>query len=414
MKRIILLSIALISTAMAHGQWNALPQFTTARLNQVAFCDIHYGWVLGDHFADTTYYIFRTKDGGHTWDSTHFNTMVRKIFLLDQMHGFALTSTLRYTNDGGEHWYSRYLPGEARDIFFVTPDTGWLASDIGLYKTTNAGSTWIPLSGFTGSPVKLCFNNSRQGYVIGYGSSGCVLGRTTDGGTSWGYRDLPEADGFRMFASGVGYLLQYYEHPILGVKSYLMKTLDHGFSWDTLSLPGYNVFDPSDVLNCFFLNENTGWITLLPGNTMVQGIYRTDDGGNNWAFQSLSVPRAISFVNRDFGWCVGAPSHIAMHTINGGGGPIGIAEIEGDPLGLKVWPNPCNDRVWFQCGLQRPELLTVRIIDMTGKSFSLSTRLAWDSGQSGMELSLPDLPPGIFLLEVTSKSGSSRCKILKM
>ena len=407
MKRISLLTIVMYWTTIAYGQWNALPEFTNARLHQVIFCDETCGWVLGDHFSETSFCVFRTMDGGYTWDSTQFKKRVEKIFLLDRDHGFALTSTLMHTNDGGKHWYSRYIPGEARDIFFVSPDTGWVSTDFGLFKTLDAGDNWIPLSGFTGNPLNLWFIDSRHGYVVNQWPTGYVLGRTTDGGTTWGYNTIPMTSWFRIFGSGVGYLLNYYEHPTLGVESYLLKTHDNGFNWDTLDLPVSNVFDPGTPLNCFFLNENTGWVTLL------SGIYRTDDGGMNWTFQSIALPKDISFADTDFGWSVGFPDHGAMHTINGGGGSIGIADNEEYSLCLKVWPNPCNDYLRLEYELETADMIQLRLMDASGRDIATLSYASEGAGHHLHEMSLPHLLPGIYLLQIATSTGNTHRKILK-
>ena len=76
------------------------------------------------------------------------------------------------------------------DLDFVGPNIGYLLDDRGaIFKTTNGGGNWKPLSGVGSPGYQVEFSSPLNGYVAiaGFGSirTGGVVLRTTDGGRSW-------------------------------------------------------------------------------------------------------------------------------------------------------------------------------------------------------------------------------------
>jgi photosystem II stability/assembly factor-like uncharacterized protein len=134
-------------------------------------------WALG-----SLQLLYRTRDGGATWQRVATN--------LDTI------------NEPVKHIY---------DIYFVSPDTGFLSCISGsqitgtseLYRTTNGGGFWtkiaeMPLDAGIGVPFdRLFFVNSKIGFS--YGVANGIVRKTTDGGYTWhpqpslpttGYREM--------------------------------------------------------------------------------------------------------------------------------------------------------------------------------------------------------------------------------
>ncbi|MFZ1517145.1 MAG: YCF48-related protein [Ignavibacteriaceae bacterium] len=115
------------------------------------FADSVNGWVIEPPICEGDYIVYRTSNGGETWeDSTHFN----------------------------------YIDG----IYFLDSKIGWIVANYnGLYKTTNAGRDWeisAQLADFI--PKELWFTSESQGYMIANSNTYWAgLYQTNDGGITW-------------------------------------------------------------------------------------------------------------------------------------------------------------------------------------------------------------------------------------
>src|SRR5437016_1983897 len=135
------------------------------------------------------------------------------------------------------------------DIFFINPNTGWVAGDT-LKKTTNGGISWTP---FSRTGVKsVFFINADTGFI----------GDNT-GGNNRG----------------------------------VSKTTDGGLTWITT-----NFSNPYASSICF-VNQMTGW--LATGIQFGGNIYKTTNSGNNWfsVFQGYGQLR-VQFIDTSYGYAV--------------------------------------------------------------------------------------------------------------
>ena len=103
--------------------------------------------------ADTTdYYIYRTQNGGTTWDGDEYPGGA--LYCFDADNCFALSREIHKTTDGGENWAhvsTVYWDGQ---FSFVNQQLGWAVArsddGIALVKTTNGGELWEMLSPVVG------------------------------------------------------------------------------------------------------------------------------------------------------------------------------------------------------------------------------------------------------------------------
>jgi photosystem II stability/assembly factor-like uncharacterized protein len=210
------------------------------------------------------------------------------------------------TTDAGATWVKQ-SPGAANQtlngVSFVDSLTGWLAGTGGtIRKTVNGGTAWTTQSSATSSTLREIYAlDSQNVWVVGYGGT---IRRTVNGGTNWtsvtsGVTvDLYGCDfrsNSRGWASGTGVILFW-----------------NGTSW-TQQSPGTSEY----LLDICFVNDNVGW-AIGGGAT----ILKTVNGGQNWVPQTAPAGadpyfKGVCFVDSLEGWIVGL-SGTVIHTTTSG------------------------------------------------------------------------------------------------
>ena len=192
-----------------------------------------------------------------------------KLDMFDERNGWGVTETqIARTNDGGVTWHNVTPPkieetGSSVDTFVLDNDHAWVQkpdfdkypnSGV-LYRTTDGGITWTNASvPFSRGDLK--FLDASNGWVladlgVGAGSNAVAVYQTTNGGNSW-------------------------------EQTYINDPNDTNAA-DSLPLGGLK----SDLVP---LNMKTAWVTgvtYAPGTVY---LYRTDDGGHNWAQVPMTLP----------------------------------------------------------------------------------------------------------------------------
>jgi photosystem II stability/assembly factor-like uncharacterized protein len=241
------------------------------------------------------------------------------------------------------------------DVFFVTPEIGYVAGAAGtILKTTDSGASWTPLLG--GDPLseeraitQLVFVTPTAGWATQISGSTNLL-RTTDG-ENWEligtipehYDDLAfssETEGvylhdkkiFRTQDGGrtwsevyhcatraqIGGLTRQLECSLWKGKvrfatptvayalgdavdadaAVVLKSTDAGASWDVVAVIE-NQYATEGGL--FFTDENTGYVAMKDATAS----FRTVDGGVTWTgMPATSIHRHILFADPEVGWAM--------------------------------------------------------------------------------------------------------------
>jgi photosystem II stability/assembly factor-like uncharacterized protein len=218
----------MIRSTDAGQTWRAIPvPATGVALNDLTFLDENHGWIAGTRPAGDTGnpvlgaggVVFRTTDGGTTWEIAHefspeeLSRLVRVTFT-DHRHGIAFGQNqagqpaLLATGDAGATWSSRIVPdgiGEVRDLVFVDQQHAWLLGiryerlpdgthpTVGIIMaSSDGGITWTEQRRTTGMNVfDLDFTDPHHGHVIGDAKGASWLVSTTDGGATWKESEVP-------------------------------------------------------------------------------------------------------------------------------------------------------------------------------------------------------------------------------
>jgi photosystem II stability/assembly factor-like uncharacterized protein len=148
-------------------------------LLSVDFYDEDLGLIVGDNGA-----IFKTTNGGLSWlNRTTGNYDFTDVCLTDSLTIWVVNAQrqiLRSQNGGNSFSIITTINSRCNSIIFLNTQIGFVAADGGIYKTTDAGLTWNPKSGFKAK--NLSFINESFGW--GCGENGMIF-RTINGGNTW-------------------------------------------------------------------------------------------------------------------------------------------------------------------------------------------------------------------------------------
>lgn len=312
---------------------NDLPELRTIEMTTAT-----NGWAWGSDV------ILRTDDGGQEWTDVSPTTKNCGSFYATHFSSSGAGWTTAQcgsqtdfftTPNGGLSWSTHPMAGvtgHAISISFVSPETGWLLTSLGvamgsdwtdLYKTTNGGNTWVLLAsngspnngsgrtqGFVpvvGDKTSMVFTTKTTGWITGASDSvgSPYFYETTNGGASWTIQSLPlprralainvviEAAPV-FFSSSVGVLpVQFGDYCIV------FRTTNGGGTWEA----GSSITSQSPLFS--FDAATTGWIA---SNAQQDVIWTTGNAGQTWdQTTSSGLPRppvAISFVNDSLGFAV--------------------------------------------------------------------------------------------------------------
>lgn len=226
-------------------------------------------------------------------------------------------------------WFHQQCGSEVnlKSVSFVSSATGWAVGDNTILATSNGGLNWIGQQFLETendyySFNSVCFVNSLTGWVTGDltvnppGSHFDVILKTTNGGINWieKYRD------FR-----VGLTSVYFINSTTGFTvgyNVIVMTTNGGQSWITEYLPWTENSDYSLKSVCF-TNSMTGWavgkLSIGPGEMRYNVIFKTNNGGLNWAEQYRNDGLGLTsvyFSNQVIGWAAGYGE--ILRTTNGG------------------------------------------------------------------------------------------------
>ena len=175
------------------------------------------------------------------------------------------------SDDAGSTWQQAQSPTQATltSVYFHDAQIGWaVGHDSVILKTTNGGKVWRQVYSAPEQQkplLKVWFSNARNGYAIG--AYGLYL-HTQDGGVAWQPQKVMDADLHlnALAALSEGQLL------IAGEAGLLLRSLDHGQTWQRLASPYKGSF-----FGLLATADNGVLAYGLRGN-----VFRSTDAGETW------------------------------------------------------------------------------------------------------------------------------------
>jgi photosystem II stability/assembly factor-like uncharacterized protein len=313
------------------GRWrNVTPPTLRAdgvnAIDDVAFLDRRHGWVAAYNCATVAVYLYRTSDGGRSWQSlgkpTEHSCGGGPTFLsfIDDMHGWmepvspnGPVGELLGTSDGGRTW--KHLasgpPAQIRPpalpclapIRFVSRQVGWMArcEDGRIFSTADGGRRWrsssIPIPNASDARFDLPAFAGETGVVaatLGTRPVTAAEGRTRavvfsvshDGGRQWAVQSTREVARCPLTPyytalwpasianAHVWWIVAGRSRPLVQV------TADAGRRWRTGVARGL----PSgtcSVISVSAANANDAWVVARQGRNGT-ALFQTRDGGRTW------------------------------------------------------------------------------------------------------------------------------------
>ena len=276
--------------------------------------DVNTGWAVAETTISSEV-LLRTEHGPTTWQDVTPAVVRRQGGLLqvevfDHSHAWLYkrhSMEIFRTSDGGNTWQSTPIAvaGEWASFSFVDPLRGWVLitreNDAGvlLFHTTDGGATWGQLveagslsasHGLAGNGAVggMTFTDLDHGWIVMASNLRPVATvlRTTDGGSDWIAIDLPIPEAYKGFSPGVsgpslfnasnGVISVTFDLTQAGGQTHsdviVYSTRDAGLSWEP-STPLHDGFSTAE-----FINAKVGWVPANRGRI----VYATTDAGVTW------------------------------------------------------------------------------------------------------------------------------------
>ena len=311
------------------------------QVNASARLDAQHAWVVvGAPTGTSTWTVYRTSDGGSTWNSSSVGMHGGNadITFVDSLHGWLQTTQLINgdrtqavrlvkSTDGGVSWTTIFTteqrnvvdlnspPGDclSRGIRFATTQRGFMGLNCPpgaapqMDMTEDGGSTWrrltlprpsLPAGFVWGSSVDApIFDNAASGTAFMSACVGthtecqlaAVIYRTWNGGRDWTPGTVVGVSG-----GAVSFGDAFHAWAPLGCLTpcnsplpvVLLHTSDAGITWDSLPIPsalgpnrhGFQQFNFVSSVVGF----GTSWLAGPGGSNPTRNDFRTNDGGRTW------------------------------------------------------------------------------------------------------------------------------------
>ena len=127
-------------------------------------------------------YFYDRNKSSLTIADLSFPSAVRGVAVGSIREGNRQRPVALVTSDGGVHWQLVSLKEEPLSLFFLNENVGWMATEKGLWRTTEAGKSWTKMPRVPVEIFRVYFKDEKNGWAAG--AKKTVLA-THDGGQQW-------------------------------------------------------------------------------------------------------------------------------------------------------------------------------------------------------------------------------------
>ena len=401
MKNYILLIACLLlgSTLFGQTSWYEIPTGTDKKLNAIDFPSNNIGYIVGE---DTT--ILKTTDGGQTWTQlglngiivTGLNAHFTDIEFIDENTGFLVSgySGVYKTVDGAQTWtqvqYSMCFPHTT----YLFDETNYIVAGGDCFE----GAKLEKVVNGVGSPANLSMNfwNSNEVVVemsfinanVGLAATrSSYMLRTIDGGSNWDTISVNlNVNAYLTSVLMVNDTLCYAGYNENGGGFAILKSVDGGLTWGQ-DMGTATFFYPA-YLSVHAANNGDIYSGALPTSSSGGMIFETVDG-LTWDYQQVDQAiNAMTSYGSDITFGVGDSGYLVVNT------PIsnlGISETV--DLSFNLYPNPVQNELTIEN--PNAETMEVSVLDANGRILKMDSL---PSGSSKIDCS--DLDYGMYFIQV--------------
>ena len=302
---------------------SAAPAFTAIHM-----LDTMNGWAI----TDTG--VVRTNDGGITWHDVTPSGVTKlgfgiPFYFLDSNHGWVVAAnpsnpsggTLYRTQDGGSTWQSSAVNFFMGTMVFINASNGWMMADLGpgagsdpvaIFQTTDSGQTWkqtyindptqpnagttLPFGGLKDGITPIDMKNAWVGGIT-YNNGVIYLYQTQDGGQTWKLQPVQVPAGYEQaqfetvgpqFVTAADAYLSVHVTNQYGTLMAVYYSHDGGLNW---------ALTPTLIPNGGTMNFVSATDGFVWNGT---DFYVTHDGAKTWATVSPGIAFGDNFSGMDF------------------------------------------------------------------------------------------------------------------
>lgn len=306
-----LLSFFLLLSFSSTAQWSwQHPNPQGNNLLKFSFLNSSTGWAAGEKGA-----VIKTTDGGNTWTHQYVNTTlnINEVHFPDSLYGYCGAGSDMYTTtNSGLTWTIKYrFPSyNISALHMYDRDSGLIAVTNGtnssqLFKTVNKGILWtLVLNNTSGDINDLHLMANGNGILAG--TNGLVM-KTIDYGNTWSTLSTGTGDDL------IDVSMPNSNDIFLASANSIYISSNGGSNFSSITNPGQ--LNGANLLSIDFGNGLKGVAGCEFGN-----VYATDDGGVSWtAYNSFPWFNVNAvFANSGFNYFIGG-SYGAIEKTNNSG-----------------------------------------------------------------------------------------------
>jgi photosystem II stability/assembly factor-like uncharacterized protein len=341
----------ILRTTDGGALWTSQPSLNFGSQFTIVYADTLHAFIGGDWVSGGSP-SRKSTDGGLTWSPGGILNFLVASWFVDSLNGFMIShdnQSLYVTTDRGATWIQRWISNILATNYYavVCLDTSAaLAAGTGgtIIRTTDAGSTWLPVTSGTPSTLYgLAFPSVSTGFAVG--DNGAIL-RSVNGGTSWSIQSSGTPRHLRAVA-----FANLVDGVAAGDSGTLLRTTNGGSTWLPIATGRTESFlsvahpTPSKIVVAglglvitsndagatwtFSIGDNERYTSVAFADTLHglvlanlspwSRVWRTTDGGAVWT--PTDVPdmqlNGIAFPDTLNGFAIGASGR-CVRSANGG------------------------------------------------------------------------------------------------